>query len=145
MPFEIAPDSFLHKIYYLVYPGLPVIVLLTLGWSIRKKQASHVKISIVIGTILVAIFSVVFVFMWSFKFQFGSWVDAEIIYRNKSNPDQYISEQYLDNGALGYNGNRIVKQTPFLGHWIHIVQIDTAEIDKDEWMRVREAGEIKFP
>ena len=80
-----------------------------------------------------------------FSYGFGAWVDEQIIYENKENPNVTINQQLWDIGAFGYRGQRTVKLTPILGIWNWAEQIDTAEIETDNWTLVQREGDIKFP
>ena len=64
---------------------------------------------------------------------------------NKENPNVTINQQLWDIGAFGYGGQRTVKLTPILGIWNWAEEIDTTEIEKDNWTLVEREGDIKFP
>ena len=50
-----------------------------------------------------------------------------------------------DVGALGYGGRRFVNVNPVLGLFQKVTEIDTNQINRDEWIYVDREGDIKMP
>ena len=79
------------------------------------------------------------------SYGFGAWINEEVIYAKKNAPEVTINRQRWDMGALGYGGQRTVKLTKFLRLWHWVENIDTVNIDKNQWSLVQKEGDIKFP
>jgi hypothetical protein len=145
VPIEFADWQHMHLFYDIILQGLPIAILLTLLWTLRKDRPKNRNIAIGILTPLIAggmFFATIFLM---FSYGFGAWVDEQIIYEKKENPNVTINQQLWDIGAFGYGGQRTVKLTPILGIWNWAEEIDTTEIEKDKWTLVEREGDIKFP
>ena len=145
IPIEFADWRDMHIFYDIILRGLPIMILLTLVWTIRKKRSIRGNFIIGIVTALIAFGAYLSTIFLMFSFGFGAWVNEETIYENKDNPKQTINYQLWDIGAFGYGGQRTVKLTPFLGLWVVATKIDTTTIEKDKWTLVKRKGDIKFP
>ena len=145
LPIEIADWHDMHLFYDIIFQGLPIAVLLTLVWSLRKERSKRTNIAIGIATPVFAaatFFSTVFLM---FSYGFGAWVDEEVIYENKNHPEVTINQQLWDMGALGYGGQRTVQLTPFMGLWNLVQEVDTTRIEQSEWTLIQKEGDIKIP
>ncbi|MGQ1947757.1 hypothetical protein ACT3CD_11730 [Geofilum sp. OHC36d9] len=145
VPIEFIDWHHMHFFYDIILQGLPIAILLTLAWTLKKDRPKKTNIAIGILTPIIAgvmFFGIVFLM---FSYGFGAWVDEQIIYENRENPNVTINQQLWDIGAFGYGGQRTVKLTPILGLWNWAEQIDTAEIKKENWTLVQKQGAINFP
>jgi hypothetical protein len=145
LPVEFADWKDSHTFYDTVLQGFPVAVLLTLVYTLGKHRTAKQNISIVVLTILGAGAAFFASVLLMFSYGFGAWLDYEIIYENKENPEEVISHQIWDKGALGYGGQRFVRLIPFLGLWNTVTETDTATVDKMEWHLVKREGDINIP
>ena len=145
VPVEFADWNDQHLFYDLILRGLPIAVLLTLVWTIKKERPKKTNIAIGVATPLLAAGMLFLTFSLMFSYGFGAWVDEMIIYENKSNSEITIDKQIWDIGAFGYGGQRTVKLIPFLGLWNLVERIDTAKIEKNHWTLVEREGDIKLP
>lgn len=145
IPIEFADWRHMHLFYDITLQGLPIAVLMTLTWTLKKDrpQKTNIAIGILTPTIAIGIFFLTLFLMFSYGF--GAWVDEQIIYENKANPNVTIKKQLWDIGAFGYGGQRTVKLTPILEIWNWVEEIDTTEIQKDNWILVEREENIKFP
>lgn len=142
---EFADWKHTHLFYDIILQGLPVAILLTLIWTITQDRPKKKNIAIGILTPIIAcgmFFGTIFLM---FSFGFGAWVDEEIIYESKVNPEVTIKQQLWDIGAFGYGGHRTVKLTPILGLWNWVEHIESAKNDEENWTLVQKEGDIKFP
>lgn len=73
---------------------------------------------------------------WAGLFGTSPWKTQEIIYRSLKDKNHRIEFQMQDAGAFGYN-RRLAEVKPFFFFEI-TDEIDTARIDKKEWLRVEE-------
>jgi hypothetical protein len=145
IPIEFADWRVLHKFYEKIIEGLPIAVLLTLIWTLKKSKSKRRNIITGILTFMVAIivcFSSIFLV---FSYGFGVWINYEIVYEHKVNPEQTINKQIYDIGAFGYGGKRIVELKPFFKYWKKVQLIDTTKIETKNWIRVEKEVDIKFP
>lgn len=145
LPVEFANWKYSHSFYSIILQGLPVAVLLTLICTISKNRTTKQNISIGVLTVTLAVASFFVIVLMMFPYGFGAWVNYEVVYESKENPREIICHQLWDNGALGYDGQRTVKLTPFLGLWNIATETDTAMIDKGDWRLVRKEDDIRLP
>jgi hypothetical protein len=120
-------------------------VILTLS-SISKKSSLRIKWGM---TLLSPIFGMtayaIFIFLNLTLFEFGKWVDVTLVARSKKNPNILVVEQWLDNGALGYDGKRFVERQDYW-YWERYSEIDTSKVNwKNYEILNKEIGSIKFP
>lgn len=145
LPFEFYDYKLSQIFYNTLIVGTPIAILLTLFETVERGQTIGRNLAFLGVTVLVSIASFFAVgILIIIVSGFGNWVTATIIFRHKTN-DKEIKEQWYANGSFGYSGKRIVKTQPFLKYWVLPTNVDTAKIDKNEWIFVDEQGEIKFP
>lgn len=145
IPVEFAEWHHMHLFYDVVLQGLPIAVLLSLSWTIKKERPKKANLTVGILTPLLAIATFFGTFFLMFSYGFGAWVNEQVVYENKDNSQTTINQQIWDMGALGYGGRRTVKLTPFLGLWNIVKEIDTAENEAGNWTLVEKKGDIKSP
>ena len=145
VPIEFADWHDMHIFYDIILRGLPVAVLLTLVWTIKKERPTKINIAIGVVTPLLAAGMLFWTYFLMFSYGFGAWIDEEIIYENKHDPKITVNKQIWDIGAFGYGGQRTVKLIPLLGFWNLVEKVDTAKIEKKEWILVRKEGNIRLP
>jgi hypothetical protein len=120
-------------------------VILTIS-SISKKSSPRVKLGM---TLLSPIFGItayaILIFLNLTLFGFGKWEDVTLVARSKKNPRILVLEQWFDNGALGFDGNRFVERRNYW-HWERYTEIDTSKVNlKNYEILNKEIGLIKFP
>jgi hypothetical protein len=120
-------------------------VILTLS-SISKKSSLRIKWGM---TLLSPIFGMtayaIFIFLNLALFGFGKWVDVTLVARSKKNPNILVVEQWLDNGALGFDGKRFVERQDYW-YWERYSEIDTSKVNWTNYEILnKEIGSIKFP
>ncbi len=145
VPVEFVDWHHRHLFYDFILWGLPIVVLLTLIWTLKTLNTRKTNILIGIFTSIVAGAMGIASIYLMFIFGFGAWINEEMMYENKDNPGVKINRQLWDNGALGYGRKRTVKLTPFFIFWNLVEQVDTEDIDKENWILVKKEGNIKFP
>jgi hypothetical protein len=145
VPIEFSDSRFSNTFYDIVLQGFPVAVLLTLAYTLGKHRTANKNVSIAVLTSIGAVASYFVSVLIMFSYGFGSWVNFDIVYESKENPKEVISHQLWDNGAFGYDGQRTVQLTPFLGLWAVVTETDTATVDRIKWLPVNREGDIKIP
>lgn len=144
LPYEFADYKIKHKFYDTIMQGLPITILLTLFRTIKPKKTKIQNLTLLGLTILTSILSFFVMVSLIFHIGFGTWMTITTIYRHKTESKE-IKDQLFDVGALGYGGQRIVEIKPTLKFWILPTKIDTAKMNKNEWILVNEQGDIKIP
>ena len=145
IPIEFADWKYNHTFYGIVLQGLPIAVLLTLVYTLNKNKTAKQNISIAVLTSIGAAASYFVSVLLMTSYWFGAWVNYEIVYESKENPGEVISHQLWDSGAFGYDGQRTVKLTPFLGLWTVVTEVDTATVDNMNWRPVKREEDIRIP
>ena len=145
IPVEFTDWNDMHLFYDVILRGLPIAVLLTLIWTIKKERPRKTNIAIGVATLILTAGTLFWTFFLMFSYGFGAWIDEEVIYEYKSNPEITVNKQIWDIGTFGYGGQRTVKLTPFLGLWNLIEEVDTVEIERNNWILVQREGDIKVP
>lgn len=145
IPIEFADWKIMQRFYDIIIEGLPIAVLLTLIWTLKKSNTKKRNIITGILTVLVTVIVVFFSIFLIFSYGFGAWINQDVVYKHKSNPNTTINEQIYDIGAFGYGGQRIVELKPFLKYWNKVQLIDTTKIKVENWVRIEKEGDIKFP
>ena len=140
VPIEFADWHHMHLFYNTILQGLPLALLLTLVWTIKKERPLKTNISIGALTLLLTVIVFFGMFFLMFSYGFGAWVNENIIYQNKKNTHITINKQIWDVGAFGYGSQRTVKLTPFFFFFIYIEHIDTSILDKTKWILVQQQG-----
>ena len=83
IPIEFSDWKFMHRFYDIIVQGLPIAVLLTLIWTLKKtntkKRNIITGILTVITTVIVAFCSILLIFSYGF----GAWVNQEIVYEHE--------------------------------------------------------------
>jgi len=133
LPIEIGDWKLQQKFYDFIILGIPLFILLTLVWTIRKSSTLKRRMTILLSTLtgfLISIFLVVFLL---FAYGFGAWIDKEVLFKNKENANITIKKQVLDNGAFGCDRHRIVKLEPYYMFWNKVTIVDTNMIDYSKW------------
>lgn len=128
----------------IVVYGIPISILLTLFFTLSAKHKKSINLQFIIFTPIIAFcsfFATIF-----FALLFGNdWVNLSILYENKMNRKETINEQLWDVGALGYGGKRFVQVKPMFGIFEKVNEIDTSQINRDEWVWVNREGDLKMP
>lgn len=128
----------------MVVYGIPISILITLFFTLSSKHKKSINLQFIIFTPIISFCS--FLVATFFALLFGNdWVNLSILYEHKSNREETINEQLWDVGALGYGGNRFVQVKPMFGIFEKVNEIDTSQINKDEWVWVNREGDVKMP
>lgn len=138
LPIEFRGTKIQSEYYYLVFTILPFAFLLTLIGTLKKKHSKLKNWIIGIVTVLSAGLCFFILVRIMFSVAFGVWTNETILYRNKDNKNITITRQIFDVGALGYQGHRIAELTPVLKYFQTVKEVDTAQIDKSQWIFVNE-------
>ena len=144
LPYEFVDNKVRSKFYAIILQGLPIAILLTFSGTFKSEKTTLRNFAFLGVTVLVAKISSFIVVFFVFATAFGAWTTVRTIYRHKI-ADRVIKEQFFDTGALGYGERRIVEIKPVLSYWILPTKVDTAAINRNEWVLVNEPGEVKFP
>lgn len=136
--YEFADWRLSRKFYDLIMAGLPVAVLLTLTGTIKRTNNKSKNITIVVATITGTIVTLFILVSMTFSVGFLTITNHTLLYRLRTNPNTTIMVQHVGQGAFGADGQRIVKLEPFLTIWNKTTIIDTAMINKEDWVFINE-------
>lgn len=136
--YEFADSKLSHQFYNLIGQGLPIAILLTLTGTIKRTKKKSKNISVIIVTILGSIYSIFIVINMLFSVGFLTITNDKILFKNRTNPTTMIVAQTIGQGALGADGHRIVKLEPLLKFWNKSTFVDTAMMNRTEWIFVNE-------
>lgn len=142
---EFKDSDLKFRVYYTMFLLVPVAIILTLSKTLKAANNWRKNLKTSIYTFILAglfFYGIGPGIMFS---SFGAWTNEWILYENKSDSNITINQQIYDVGALGYGSRRIVKIRPVLKYFKQEVLIDTAELDKNDWVLVNSEGDIRFP
>jgi hypothetical protein len=134
---EFASDSIKSDYKEFLFFAIPIAILLTLFGTINPKDSISNIIGKVIGTIVVAFVTVFIMFMSIFT-DMCVWTNQQILYENKNNLNTKIIVRDFGCGATdsGPPAVGVYKVRYFTDYFIRSTKIDTAIIDKDEWIKI---------
>jgi len=134
---EFASDSIKSNYKGFMFFTVPIAILLTLFGTIKSKDNILKTIGKVIGTILIS-FVTIFLMIMSIFADMCAWTDRQILYENKHDSNTKIIERDFGCGATdsGYPTVRIFKVQHFTKYFIRTTKVDTASIDKNEWIKI---------
>jgi len=136
-PLEFTNDNFQDSFEQLRFFGLPILVLLTLFGTIKRKDSAGTKTTKIVLTICISLFSVFFLFMTVFA-GMCRWTNNKILFENKNDKTTKIVLRDFgcgatDSGSPTYKVCKIKNISPFL---IWVTSIDTTKIDRLIWQQV---------
>jgi hypothetical protein len=140
--YEFADWEVSDRFYNTIMPGLPIAILLTLTGTVKQANDSTKNATIIIATMLAAGISFFVMVSMLFSVGFVRITNDTVLYRHKASPTTTIVSQTIGYGALGGDGHRVVKLEPFLHFWNKRTRMDTAKINKAEWILVDEGMEL---
>jgi len=143
--YEFRDNKLADEFYSLMLGGTPLVILLTLFGTFKKRHSATTKLLSILVTVGAAALTFMFLVSNLFTLGFGTWTTFNIAYEHERNPERQVREQRYDAGALGYGGNRIVEVRPFAGFFWKILPVDTTKLDKTEWRRIDQESDIRFP
>lgn len=144
IPVEFTDLDDRNRFYDFGYYAIPTGVLLTLTGTIKGSDGRRRVAWKIVTTVFTSVVSIAILFAYLFTFGFGAWVDLETRFRAKHDRRVRIVEQLYDVGAFGYGGRRLVKAMPFTPWFNYIEDIDSAKLDRSQWIPVKEEGDITY-
>ena len=143
--FSIVPQKeFVDKIQDYCFFGTPIFILLTLFFTLDKRNGLRRNITWIILTPMFSFSLYILINLVSIFF-YQYWVDFSIAYEHKSDSTRTIREQMEDQGAFGYGKRRIVEVDPMLFIFHRVTPVDTNQLEMNEWRYVHREGDVKWP
>jgi hypothetical protein len=143
--FSIVPQKeFVDKIQDYCFFGTPIFILLTLFFTLDKRNGLRRNITWIILTPMFSFSLYILINLLSIFF-YQYWVDFSIVYEHKSDSTRTIREQMEDQGAFGYGKRRIVEVDPMLFIFQRVTPVDTNQLEMNEWRYVHREGDVKWP
>lgn len=143
--FSIVPQKeFVDKIQDYCFFGTPIFILLTLFFTLDKRNGLRRNITWIILTPMFSFSLYILINLLSIFF-YQYWVDFSIVYEHKLDSTRTIREQMEDQGAFGYGKRRIVEVDPMLFIFQRVTPVDTNQLEMKEWRYVHREGDVKWP
>lgn len=123
-----------HFMFY----ALPISIILTLTKTLNNNKIKTDNLGIVIGTLILASISVMVAFFSVFS-TMCSWSNGQVLYKLKDNAKIVIMERNFGCGASDstepmFEIHRVRSFTKF---FIHASKVDTATINKNDWIEIK--------
>tara|TARA_R110002072_G_C7652556_1_gene508851 strand:- start:16 stop:516 length:501 start_codon:yes stop_codon:yes gene_type:complete len=137
MDLEFATDSIKSNYKEFLFFAIPIAILLTLFGTINDKDKGSKIAGKVIGTSIAAAVTVFIMFMSIFT-DMCVWTNRQVLYENKNDSNTKIIVRDFGCGATdsGPPTVGIYKVRYFTDYFIRSTKIDTAKIDKNEWIKI---------
>jgi uncharacterized membrane protein len=140
IPIEFSDIKYRNLFYDIGFYGIPIATLLTLSGTLKNSDEAKRTVLKVWLTIFASGLSIVLLFTYILTLGFGAWTDQRVKFTNKENKGIRIVEQMYDIGAFGYGGQRTVKTIPLTPWFNYIMLVDTAELDRSDWIFVQKGN-----
>lgn len=121
---------------YLIYYGIPILVLILIVWNLVLIKNKIKKFFSVLVPIIVLILAL-FVEPLFYLDAMSPWKTQEILYRNTHNSNRTIEYQMRNLGPFGYKDRKVEVYSIF-DLFMIIQSYDSNNIDSEEWKRVNE-------
>jgi hypothetical protein len=120
LPFEFADDGVKRTFYDALVWIVPVGILLSLFFTIRKEQRGGLKAGIVAATCMIALVAMFIAGICAVGNTFCVWYDSEVSMIS----GRCVHVQSADCGVAS-GGSRTVEITPFLHFWNIVIPADS--------------------
>ncbi|MFA9213584.1 MAG: hypothetical protein ACEQSR_07020 [Candidatus Methylacidiphilales bacterium] len=139
IPLEFASQNFEHAYYSIRFYGVPIAIVFTLTGTIKKKESWVEIISKIVLTIFACFGSLVIMTMILFG-GMCAWTTDKVLFELKNQPTIKIEERSYGCGATDSGPSKlgIFKVRNFTPYFVYATPIDTNEIDKSEWLRIKQ-------
>jgi hypothetical protein len=129
---ERVPDSFEQFRFY----ALPLLLLLTLFGTLRKKDTQGTNTLKVVTTSIAALFCFLLLFFSAFAGMCRWTTSKTLFYNRKDQTTRIVLREFgcgaTDSGKPTYKVSKVITITPGL---LLITDIDTARVDRNIWVR----------
>ena len=140
---EFKDEKFAIDLPIIFLLAIPFGIMLTLTGTIKKGKTKEKNWTAFGLTLFITVATFFIIYFLAIN-SAGVWTNELILFRNKSDNKISINKQIYDLGALGHDREsiRIVKVKPFVIYFNQVTKIDTAKLDKKQWLTVNESGNI---
>jgi len=137
IPLEFANNEGEYVYDSIHFYGLPIVIMLTLTGTIKKKDALGLIVAKIFGTICAAAFSA-FVMIATLLAGMCDWTTDRVFFENKQNPSIKIVQRSYGCGAIDSSPAtlKVFKVREIAPYLIWVTNIDTSQINKSEWTMV---------
>jgi len=138
LPIEIIDDKIDHLYFNIRFYGFPISIILTLTGTIKPTDKLGLIIGKILATIGGSIVSIFIGFVLLFTGMCG-WLTDDILFENKSDTSTKIEVRHYDCGATDSDRPNLktYKVVSLTKYFIWRTRVDTNDINKDEWTRIR--------
>lgn len=137
MDLEFAADSIKYNYKNILFFTVPIAILLTLLGTIKDKDKGFKIAGKVIGTFVIAALAV-FIMIISILSDMCAWTNRQFLYEHKNDSNTKIIVRDFGCGATDSEPPTvgIYKVRRFTDYFIRSTKVDTATIDKNEWIKI---------
>jgi uncharacterized BrkB/YihY/UPF0761 family membrane protein len=133
-PLEFTNDDFKEGYEEFRFYGLPIVLLLTLFETIKPQDSKNKKLTKIVLTICLSLFSVFILFITLFA-GMCRWTDNKVLFhKTKDESTKIILREYgcgaTDSGRPNYKIFKVKYIVPYI-YWV--TDFDTIKIDKQIW------------
>jgi hypothetical protein len=140
VPLEFASQNIEHLYYSIRFYGVPIAIVFTLTGTIKKKESWVEIISKIVLTIFACFGSVAIMTIMIFVGGMCAWTTDKVLFEHKNESTIKIEKRNFGCGATDSSPSTpgVFKVSSFTPYFIWVSKIDTNEIDKSEWLRVKQ-------
>ncbi len=139
VPLEFASQNVEHSYYSIRFYGVPIAIIFTLTGTLKKKESWGEIISKIVLTIFACLGSLVIMTMMLFG-GMCAWTTDKVLFEHKQQSTIKIEKRSFGCGATDSGPSKpgIFKVNNFTPYFRYATPIDTNEIDKNEWLRIKQ-------
>ena len=140
VPLEFASQKVEHLYYSIRFYGVPIAIVFTLTGTIKKKESWVEIISKIILTIFACFGSIAIMTIMIFVGGMCAWTTDKVLFEHKQQSTIKIEKRSFGCGATDSSPSTpgVFKVRNFTPYFVYITRIDTNEINKSEWLRVKQ-------
>lgn len=140
VPLEFESQNIEYWYYYIRFYGVPITIVFTLTGTLKRKETLVEIISKIVLTIFACFGSVVILTIMIFVGGMCAWTTNKVLFEHKIESTIKIEKRSFGCGATDSNPSKIgiFKVRNFTTYFIWVSSIDTNEINKSEWLRVKQ-------
>ena len=138
IPLEFANNDIEYTYIKVRFCVIPIAVLFAIVGTIKNKDRLGlitIKIFLAICASICSVFMMAVILL---GINVCGWITDKVFFENKNNPSTKIIQRHFDCGATDSSPSnpKIFIIREFTPYFIWATEIDTNQIDKNEWIRV---------
>jgi len=139
VPLEFASQTIEHTYYSIRFYGVPIAIIFTLTGTLKRKETWVEIISKIVLTIFACFGSLAIMTIMLFG-GMCAWTTDKVLFERKNQLTIKIEERSYGCGATDSGPSKpgVFKVSNFTPYFRYATPIDTNEINKSEWLRVKQ-------